>query len=273
MKIRLLSASLVLLLFAITGAGQNPQRGKNTVTIRGTEQDVYFCPAIGKRLDRKLLFVPGDAGWRGFVIVVADQLTSWEYDVYGLDTNNYLESFTRKGNRLKETDVMTDFRQMAEWIKGGSNERVTLMGWSEGAELCLLAAAAPDNRDTFDGLVTFGMGKTGILGWRWFDDLTFLTKKDPHEPKFVTTSYMAHVAPLPLLMIQSTHDEFVPTEEAKQLFATAREPKRFVSVEAQDHKFSGNKDEFFHNLRDGLEWIQQAANTKEVARPPIVRHN
>jgi hypothetical protein len=117
------------------------------------------------------------------------------------------------------------------------------------------------------------MGKTGILGWHWFDDLTFLTKKDPHEPKFITTSYVPQVTPLPLLMIQSTRDDYASTDEAKGLFGAAHEPKRFSLIEAQDHKFSGNKDEFFGVLREGLEWIRKAASVKEKQRPTVVHHD
>jgi fermentation-respiration switch protein FrsA (DUF1100 family) len=274
MKFRFLCQSVLLvLLLSVNTLAQAQTRGQNSVAIRGKEQGIYYYPAVGSRLNRKILFVPGDGGWRGFAIVVAERMASWGYDVYGLDTNNYLVSFSHKSDRLKETDVMSDFRQLADWINGGSNGSVTLVGWSEGAELCLLAAAASDNKSTFDGLISFGLGKTGILGWHLIDDLTFLTKKDPHEPKFITTSYMPQVTPLPLLMIQSTRDDYVSTDEAKGLFGAAHEPKRFSLIEAQDHKFSGNKDEFFATLREGLEWIQKAPSAKEKQRPTVVRHD
>jgi fermentation-respiration switch protein FrsA (DUF1100 family) len=67
---------------------------------------------------------------------------------------------------------------------------------------------------------------------------------------------MARIAPLPLLMIQSSHDEYTPLDEAKRLFAAAREPKRFELIEAQNHKFSGNQEEFDRALREGLQWMK-----------------
>ena len=39
-------------------------------------------------------------------------MTSWGYDVYGLDTKTYLTSFTGK-TTLKETEVAADFHQLA----------------------------------------------------------------------------------------------------------------------------------------------------------------
>jgi dienelactone hydrolase len=259
----LFRCTLLILVLSTTSFAQTPNRGANTVTVRGKEVDVYYYPAVGDRLNRKVLFAPGDGGWRGFAVEVAERMASWGYDVYGLDTKTYLEGFTEKGSRLKETDVMTDFRSLAQWITADSNESIILVGWSEGAGLTLLASAAPDNRETFEGLVTFGLGRVGILGWRWVDDLTYITKADPHEPKFVATSYMPQIAPKPLLMIQSTHDDYVSADEARALFSAAQEPKRFALLQGRDHKFSGNQDEFFRTLQEGLEWMTKKAGGKE----------
>jgi len=229
--------------------------GKNTITVRGKAQTIWFYPATGAKLNRKALFIAGDGGWRGWAITVAQQMASWGYDVYGLDTRNYLASFTGAAP-LKEGDVMNDFKQIAEWMTNGSGERVTLVGWSEGAGLGVLAVAAEASKKTFTGLITFGLGDENILGWSWRDTLTYLTKTMPNEPTFKAENYMARIAPLPLLMIQSNHDEYTPFDEAKRLFAAAREPKKFELIEAQNHKFSGNMEEFDRALREGLEWIK-----------------
>ncbi len=59
----------------------------------------------------------------------------------------------------------------------------------------------------------------------------------------------------PLLMIQSRQDEYVTVEAAQRLFAAAREPKRFVVIEARNHRFEENYEEFLRALRAGLQWI------------------
>jgi type IV secretory pathway VirJ component len=111
MKFRFLCHSVLLvLLLSVNTLAQAQKRGENSVAIREKEQRTYYYPAVGSRLNRKVLFVPGDGGWRGFAIVVAERMASWGYDVYGLDTSNYLESFTHKDDHLREADVMSDFR-------------------------------------------------------------------------------------------------------------------------------------------------------------------
>ena len=158
---------------------------------------------------------------------------------------------------MRETDVPGDFRRIAEWITGGAGAKVTLVGWSEGANLCLLAAADDASTQAFDGIATFGLSETGVLGWRWQDDLTYVTKKDPDEPTFTAAPYLPKVTPLPLLVLQASHDEYVSAEQEKRLFALAREPKQFVLIEARNHRFDGNTQEFFKRLREGLGWIDK----------------
>ncbi len=245
-----------LLCGVFAAAAQTPRAGKNAAVIRGQPQDVYFYPAssTGARGPARVIFLPGDGGWRGFAVDIARQVASAGYDVYGWDTKRYLMSFTAQ-TTLSEADVMSDFRLMADWVAQGKREKIALMGWSEGAGLALLGAAPDRNKDVFAGLVALGLPDSTVLGWRRVDDLTYLTRKPPKEPTFRTEPYMLKLAPLPLVMIHSSRDEYVTEATARQLFAAAREPKRFELVKADNHRYDGNREEFFRVLREALVWI------------------
>jgi dienelactone hydrolase len=151
---------------------------------------------------------------------------------------------------------MNDFRSFAQWMTGNSGEKVTLVGWSEGAALAVLAAACAENKRSFRGVITFGLGDENVLGWNWKDNLTYVTKSKPNEPTFHASSYMGKVTPLPLLMIYSSKDEYVPFDEAKNLATLAKEPKRVTLIQAANHRFDGNTSEFYRTLREGLQWIK-----------------
>lgn len=251
-----LCSILIGILFPALLFAQTPFAGKNVLFLRGQQEYLYLYPAQGepKSSIPKILFAPGDGGWRGYAIELARVMALWGYDVYGLDTKHYLQSFTGK-TTLKETDVMSDFRQIAEWMIQGAGGQVTLVGWSEGAGLCLLAAASEENKKIFKGLITIGLAETSALGWRWLDNLTYLTKKDPKEPLFWSVDFLPRVTPLPLLMIHATQDDWVSPETARRMFDTGQEPKRFILVKARNHRFDGNREEFFRLLREGLQWI------------------
>ncbi len=235
--------------------------GNNGVTIRGQRQDVYYLPGEGPGgpAHRAVLFAPGDGGYRGFAVRIAERTASWGYDVYAIDTRRYLASFTGK-TALKESEVTADFASLAAWIRQADpGARVTLMGWSEGAGLELLAAAGSENKLLYDGLLAVGLGEYSLLGWRTADAITWVTKKEPNEPTFPSLPYMHRVTPLPLVLIHSTGDEFTPVPAAERLFRQAREPKRWVLLDGRNHRFDGRQDEFFHSVRQGLQWIGETA--------------
>lgn len=252
--------SVVLLCGSLPALAQGPVPGKNSFLLRGQAQDIYYYPAQGalKPPAPKILFAPGDGGWRGFAVTIAETVAAWGYDVYGVDTKRYLESFTGR-TTLQEAEVIGDFGRIGDWVRAGAAERVLLVGWSEGAGLCLLAAAGEDNKRRFGGLVTIGLPEENVLGWRWSDYITYITKKDPKEPKFASRDYMPRVTPLALTMLASTRDEYVPVEAAQRMFAAAQEPKRLVFIEAQNHRFDGNRGEFFGQLRAALLWVREAS--------------
>lgn len=250
-------AFALLVATAVPLAAQGPKAGKNKFIVRGQQQEIYYLPAQGGGAHRKVLYAPGDGGWRGFGVTIAEQMAAAGFDVYGLDTRTYLESFTTSAGALKPADIAGDYRQIANWIRQGSKERILLAGWSEGAGLGLAAAADASNREIFDGLVAIGMTELNILGWRWSDFTAEITKKVPNEPTFRSLDYTGQVAPLALFMIASTGDEYVAQDATRRLFAAAHEPKRLAILKGDDHKFGGNTGEFFQTLREALNWIGQ----------------
>jgi pimeloyl-ACP methyl ester carboxylesterase len=223
--------------------------------LRGQAQEVHYYAAAGRK-SGVLLFLPGDGGWRGFAIDIANGASSCGYDVFGWDTKGYLESFTPGKSTLTESDVVADFRAMAGVLTRGRPENLVVGGWSEGAGLALLGAAAPENRAAFRGLLAIGLPVRGFLGWKLADNITYLTKRDPNEPHFDSAPLLPRVSPLPLAMIHSSGDEYVKPDVARWMFDAAAQPKRFFLVQARDHHYAGNQREFFRVLREALEWIR-----------------
>jgi uncharacterized protein len=258
---RLRSLLAGALLLAATGTGLAagaPREGLNDVALRGHRIEVYYQPhAPGATLRGKVIFAPGDGGWRGAAVAMGAAMASWGYDVFAIDTRNYLKSFTAT-TTLQQRDVAGDFYLLAEWAAPQPGERVLLVGWSAGAGLVVLAAASPKYQSQYAGVLTLGLGDRNVIGWRWQDDLTYLTKRPADEPTFSCLAVMPRVAPVPLVMLQSSRDEYVSAQESHQLFEAAQEPKRYFMIQAQNHRFDGNLQEFYRRLEDALQWVEQA---------------
>lgn len=246
---------MLVLLFSSVALADAPKEGRNGFVVRGQEQDIYFYKAAGAGGRGKVLFAPGDGGWRGFAIDIAEQLQAAGYDVYGLDTRRYLLSFADRGG-LKPADIAGDFRQIASWIRQ-DGKQVLLVGWSEGAGLALAASSDSQSKTVFQGLVAIGMTERNILAWRWSDLWAEVAKVLPKEPTFESSDHVGRVAPLPIFMLASSHDEYVTADATRTLFARASEPKKLVIIDAKDHKYAGKKDEFFGILKQALAWIAQ----------------
>lgn len=183
MRIKGVILLAIVALVSSIALADGPKQGRNQIVIRGQEQDVYFYPAPATGARGKVLFVPGDGGWRGFATQIAAQLQAAGYEVYGLDTRRYLESFTERGG-LKTSEIGGDFQKIAAWIRQGSSKPLLFAGWSEGAGLGLVAVSDPQNKNVFQGLVAIGMGEHNLLAWRWSDTWAAVAKKMPNEPTF-----------------------------------------------------------------------------------------
>jgi alpha-beta hydrolase superfamily lysophospholipase len=251
----MLRGAVFTLLLVLPSLSQDRQPRRNQLGIGGQVQDIHLIKSQQPSHScRNVLFLPGDGGWRGFAIVIGQTMASWGYDVYGWDTKKYLESDTGKP-LLSEAAVMGDFHEVANWIRQECPQPVTLVGWSEGAGLCLLAASSEENKPSFNGLLMLGLPQNNTLGWRWTDYLNYLVRRDPNEPTFKSAPYMSRVWPLPVWMFQSRGDQYVSVDASKQLFDAAREPKHYQLIDASNHRFDGNHQELFRSMREALDSI------------------
>jgi type IV secretory pathway VirJ component len=149
----LMSACMVLL--SMVAVGQGSQPGKNEIKLRGQSVEIYYYPAAGQSRGT-VLFAPGDGGWHGFAVDIAQQIASASYDVYGLETRRYLQTMKAEIPNPSPELIAQDYRTIGEWIRRRTKQRILLVGWSEGAGMGVVAAST-ENKDIFAGLVAIGI--------------------------------------------------------------------------------------------------------------------
>ncbi len=252
---RLVVAALILTLFLTHEATARGPRKVN-FTLRGAKQTLYlYNPQPGKPDPPVALVCSGDGGWHLFITEIAERLASRGYPVVGLDSKEYLASLS-KPNALEPAQVTEDFAALLRFAESQfQTKSAVLVGWSEGAGLAVLGALSPSARPGLRGVVAIGLPELNELAWRWSDAVIYVTHKVPNEPTFNSKDYVGKLAPLPLAVIQSTHDEFVPVETARAIFAQAQEPKQFTLIEATSHHFDGQREAFWQALDRALAWF------------------
>jgi type IV secretory pathway VirJ component len=223
------------------------------LVIRGQEQSLRL---YGTRGGPVAVVASGDGGWVHLGPSVAEFLAGKGYFVVGLDSKAYLSSFTKGDKTLGTTDVPGDFAVVVDYASRGGSAPPVLFGVSEGAALAVLAATSDSVKSKVAGVVGLGLPDQAELGWRFRDSVIYVTKGVPKEPLFSTAELIGKVAPLPVVAIHSTKDEFVSVDEVRRVMDRALEPKQLWLIEAENHRFSGKEQDLNQKLVDAIAWIK-----------------
>ncbi len=242
-------------LFGILGTASAESPRTETLKIRGRDQTLRL---YGSRSAPTAVVASGDGGWVHLGPYVAEYLAGQGYFVVGFDSKAYLTAFTKDGRTLTTRDVPGDFRLLVEAAVNDAAERPVLIGVSEGAALAVLAATDEPVKSRVAGVLALGLPEKAELGWRFRDSVIYVTKGVPKEPLFDTTEVVGKLAPLPLVAIHSSQDEFVPLDEVRRVMERALEPKQLWVIEARNHRFTGNEPELKRKLLEAIAWIKTA---------------
>jgi type IV secretory pathway VirJ component len=237
---------------------------KVEVAVRGRTLTVEIYPPHGSPRGT-VVMGSGDVGWVGLAASMADDLSAQGFLVVGINVRQYLASFTSGQSHLQPADVPGDYRLIIDTLKQSRHvgAPIIMSGVSEGAALAVLAASDKANHGWIDGVITMGLPPTAELAWRWTDAGAWITKRDANEPSFAPKDVIATVSPIPLHMIQSTKDEYVPKAAWEQLLATARPPKKQVLIDASNHRFTDKRAELGAAYAAALDWIAQVGPRRD----------
>ncbi len=200
----------------------------------------------------------GDVGWVGLGVSLAEFLSNQGYIVAGVNVRQYLSMFTVGKTHLEVTDPPADYLALSEWLRGQGLlvDPVIVSGVSEGAALAVLAASSPKNHAWLRGAITMGVPPVAELAWKWTDFTAWITKGDVREPSFAPRDFVAAVSPLPLVMLQSKKDEYVPEADYLRLDALARPPKKLVLIDASNHRFTDRRPQLQAEYLAAIDWIR-----------------
>ncbi len=250
---------VITMLMALALAQAALARGprKVNLSVRGVSQTLYvYDPSTRKSEAPGIVVLSGDGGWHGFIDDVAQYFADHGYVAVGVDSKEYLSSLSRP-NALEPAQVTRDVGAIARFARDQAQAKsVVLSGWSEGAGLAVLGALDTDIRPDLQGVIAIGLPDLNELAWRASDAIIYITKKVPNEPTFNSKDYVGKVTPIPMMIIQSSRDDFVPMPTARDIFARARDPKQIVFIDASNHRFEGQRDQFWQTLDRSLVWFQ-----------------
>lgn len=253
---------LIFLLISVPLITASTSRRTESLTIRDKVQTVeIYDPAPDSHPQPfQVVVSAGDLGWIGLPVSIAEHLSALGYRVIGFNSRAYLSSFTERRTRLIPDELPGDLQTLLDWAASaeGYPSSFVLVGVSEGAGLNVVAAGQRPFAPRCKGIIALGTPWTTTLGWRWTDFPMWVTKKDPNEPLVDTEPYLRQVK-VPIVMIHSTHDEWDSIDTAHQMFAQIPDPKKFVSIDANNHRFSDKMPEVMSSIESSLRWLENPA--------------
>jgi dienelactone hydrolase len=220
------------------------------------------------------LYASGDGGWFGAAVGMFRELATTGCPVVGISSKAFLK-IDRPSKKLVDPRQLAGeyalvIGQARVALGLPSDTPVLLTGWSRGASFAVLAAGELRRTDRVVGVLAIGLPRGEDLTIDGPDDETDdgptddVVKRWPFDPY----QQIVRLAPVPVAIIQATHDNYLPAARAQQLFGPDTDDRRFYTVDARNHRFSGSKPGLNRSLLDAVSWIRSRFAASSTLAPP-----
>ena len=231
------------------------------VTVRGQQFKVHFYRKQGDGAATPAIYACGDGGWRGLAPRTAQELAHIGFAVAGIDSKIYLREFSSVDKPLTIKQLALDYADIAKAVrvvaKAEAGAPVYVYGWSLGAGFAIAVGSDVETRNNWAGIISIGLPKQNQLVSGVAGNHANLNSEGAALYGFRSEKVLGEIAPVPLVMIQSTSDTASPQKVGTALFASARDPKKYVLIKASNHRFTGAREEFYAALGDAVTWMRE----------------
>jgi pimeloyl-ACP methyl ester carboxylesterase len=211
-----------------------------------------------------LLYATGDGGWHRKDLDLFRQLTATGFPVAGFDARDYVTHFDTKDTttpmRLGR-DYIAMINEARTALELDPTTKVILVGVSRGADLSVVAAAQRLVRRELAGVVAIALRieeeYVRRLPLQLRRPAPVATPSPDDEPTMAAPyESIRRFGALPLAVIQSTHDNYLPASEARKLFGPDTQRHHFEAIESSNHSFGGARNAMYGAVREALGWIE-----------------
>ena len=241
------------------------------VTLYEHPLEVHFArPRQILPLRPLLLYATGDGGFHGNDRAVFDALASFGYPVAGFSARNYLKNLgyvadtTTPGRLARDYERLVEFSEKA--LELPPTTPVILVGVSRGAGLAVVAAGQQILRDKLAGVLAIALTKEEEYVRHYRIRRGRLPPGTPRRELVMieTYEYLPRLSTLPVSVIQSTHDGYLPADKARELFGPDTATRQLHPIEARDHSFNGGREALYAQMEQSLSWIDHFLRPEPV---------
>jgi hypothetical protein len=204
-----------------------------------------------------LVYATGDGGWHRKDLALYHHLVSFGYPTVGFDAHDYV-------THLGAADSTTPGRLAADYeriivaakaaLQLPADYPVVLVGVSRGAGLSVVAAGQRGLRPSIAGVLAVALTKE--------EEYVKVRRRLRRRgrplavPEMVEVyEYLPRLAAMPIAVIQSTRDHYLPAAAARALFGPDGPHRWFEPIEARNHSFGGARAQLYDAMGRSLTWI------------------
>lgn len=226
-----------------------PHERAASVRLNNQSLTLHLAPGLPNERSEVLVYATGDAGWHRKDRDVFRQLQSWGYAVVGISAPEYLKLLpddegTTPGRLAADFSTIIDSGMAALQLR---QVPVVLVGVSRGADLAVVAAGQASLQPRLAGVVAIGLTRE--------EEYVHRRRTRVALPLY---DYLPRLGELPLTVIQSTRDNYLPADAARRLFGSDTPVRRFEAIDARNHSFAGARHQLYATLHASLRWLDLA---------------
>lgn len=267
-NVRAIGALVVLVTVGLTACvgvrpriGASPEAAESVVTVplHGTDLHLHVArPAAAP--PALVVYASGDGGWFGTAIDMWRLLARDGVTTAGFSARAFLKLERPRGHALDPARLAREYGHVVSRLRAAlrlpAESPVILAGWSRGAAFSVLAAAERPTVPALAGVIAIGLAGDEDLAIDGPNDESDDGGAGPASPArdFDPYARLARV-PVPVAVIQATHDDYFPAAAARARFGPDRSDRRFIAVEARNHRFAGGAAAFDAALHEAVRWL------------------
>ena len=213
--------------------------------------DLEVAPVSAATPSRPFIFfTTGDGGWRSGDRDLFACLAAARYPLAGLSAPDYLKHLrfepTTRDQLIIDYGTLIDSARRALAIP--DDQPMILAGFSRGAGLSVVAASQANRSGSVLGVVAMALGDAEEFV-RHGDNARTMAALRPFE-------LLRDPFPVPVAVLVSTRDKYLPAERAQTLFGADGGRRRFHAIESTSHTFAGARPRLCEQVLADIEWIQ-----------------
>lgn len=250
--------STAALAILVTTCATGAPKGRQNVTldtdvlVRTHPLTLHLSLTPQHPIDPLIVYATGDGGWWGDDKAIFDELVAWGYPVAGFSARDYVKHLGDGVSAIPQAEMAADFAAVIRAAKAALNlpamTRVVLVGKSRGAGLEIAVASQEPVKSRLRGVIAIALTR---------EEEYALAQSSADDTPAMLLTYPAlqPIGEIPVAVIQSTHDDYIPAAEARQLFGPDTASRTLRPVESSDHNFGGGVPALYREMTTCFEWI------------------